>query len=204
MEWLTAAVHQLAHLGRWAPLLFIVLYASSTVLLAPVFVLALVSGALFGLLRGTLYSFIGALLGASAVYVMGGRLKRIRFFARIERDPRVTAVRRAVLNDSLRIMFLLRLSPLVPFVLLNYALAFSGVRHRDFAVAMLGMLPTIIVYVYYGKVVGDVAKLTAGVAPPRGVAYYALVAVGLVATVVATRSLTIAARRAMEGGTGRD
>ena len=52
--------------------------------------------------------------------------------------------------------------------MLNYALALSGVRYRDFVVALVGMLPAIVMYVYYGKVVGDVATLAAGVAPPRG------------------------------------
>ena len=83
-------------------------------------------------------------------------------------------------------MFLLRLSPIVPFVLLNYGLAFSGVRYRDFLLASVGMLPAILMYVYYGKVVGDVAKVAAGVAPPRGPEYYVLLGLGLVATIVAT------------------
>ena len=75
-------------------------------------------------------------------------------------------------------MFLLRLSPLVPFNILNYALALSGVRYPDFAIALLGMIPAIVMYTYYGKVVGDVAALAAGVAPPRGPEYYALLIVG--------------------------
>ena len=80
-------------------------------------------------------------------------------------------------------MFLLRLSPLVPYVLLNYALALSGVRFKDFVLATVGMLPAIVMYAYYGKIVGDVAKLAAGVSPPRGIEYWTLVGVGLVATI---------------------
>ncbi len=95
-------------------------------------------------------------------------------------------------------MFLLRLSPLVPYNLLNYALALSGVRYRDYMLASVGMLPAIVMYVYYGKVVGDVAALAAGVAPPRGPEYYVLLAVGLLATVVATTMITRAARRAID------
>ena len=110
----------------------------------------------------------------------------------------MNSVRTAVASNSLWIMFLLRLSPIVPFVLLNYALALSGVRYRDFALATAGMLPTIVVYVYYGKVVGDVAKVAAGGVPPRGPGYYTVVAHGRVATVLATRSITRAAKRAMD------
>jgi hypothetical protein len=60
------------------------------------------------------------------------------------------------------------------------------------------MMPTIVMYAYYGKVVGDVAKIAAGIAPPRGPEYYALLIVGLIATFVATMAITRAARRAIE------
>jgi uncharacterized membrane protein YdjX (TVP38/TMEM64 family) len=101
-------------------------------------------------------------------------------------------------GNALWVMFLLRLSPLVPYNLLNYALALSGVRFKDFVLASVGMLPAIVMYAYYGKIVGDVAKLAAGVSPPRGVEYWTLVGVGLVATVWATHMITKAARRAIE------
>jgi uncharacterized membrane protein YdjX (TVP38/TMEM64 family) len=100
-------------------------------------------------------------------------------------------------------MFLLRLSPLVPFNLLNYALALSGVRYRDFLIASVGMFPAIVMYVYYGKVAGDVAKLAAGITPPRGPEYYVLLLVGLIATIVATTAVTRAAKRAMNNTESR-
>ena len=99
---------------------------------------------------------------------------------------------------GVRIMLLLRLSPLIPYSVLNYALALSGVRYADFVVALLGMIPAIVLYTYYGKVVGDVAALAAGVSPPRGAEYYILLAVGLVTMVVSTTMITRAARREME------
>jgi uncharacterized membrane protein YdjX (TVP38/TMEM64 family) len=83
-------------------------------------------------------------------------------------------------------------------VLVNYAFGLSRVRFRDFLLACPGMIPTIVMYAYYGKVVGDVAKVAAGVVPPRGPEYYILLTLGLVATVVATMAITRAARRAIE------
>jgi uncharacterized membrane protein YdjX (TVP38/TMEM64 family) len=64
--------------------------------------------------------------------------------------------------------------------------------------ASVGMLPAIVMYVYYGKVAGDVAKLAAGIAPPRGPEYYTFLVIGLIATVVATTAVTRAARRSMK------
>ena len=100
MDWLPALLQQLSYLGWWAPLAFVLLYAGLSVAMAPVFLLNLAAGALFGLVRGTLFVFCGALLGASAVHAVGGRLARFRLIQRLERDPRVAAIRRAVLGDS--------------------------------------------------------------------------------------------------------
>jgi len=196
-EFIERVVLALAELGPWGALLFIAAYIVASVTLAPAFLLTLAAGAVFGLLRGTLLVYVGAVLGSSAVFAIAAPLARSRLLRWLDRDPRVAAVRSAVVGQGAWVMFLLRLSPLVPFVLLNYALALSGVRYRDFVAASVGMLPAIVMYVYYGKVAGDVAKLAAGVAPPHGRAYYALLAVGLVATIVATTIVTRAARKAM-------
>ena len=165
--------------------------------MAPAFILTFAAGAVWGLWRGSLYVYIGAVLGASAVHFLAGRLVQSRVTRWLDREPRVAAVRRAVAGQGVWIMFLLRLSPLIPFVQLNYALVLSGVRYRDYVLATIGMWPTIIMYVYYGKVAGDVAALATGVAPQRGPEYYALLVVGLVATVVATTMVARAAKKAM-------
>lgn len=178
--------------------MFVAAYVVATVTLAPAFLLSMAAGAVFGLWRGTLLVFAGAVLGASAVFAIASPLSRSRLLRRLDRDPRVAAVRRAVAGEGAWVMFLLRLSPAVPFVLLNYALALSGARYRDFLVASVGMLPATVLYVYYGKVVGDVAKVAAGLVPPRGPEYYVLLVVGLAATVAATHTITKAARNAMK------
>ena len=198
MEWIASLVRQLADLGSWGPVLFIVLYVVAAITLAPAFLLTFSAGAVFGLWRGTLLTFVGASLGASAVYAVAAPLARSRVLRWIDRDPRVAATRRAVVRDRAAwIMFLLRLSPLVPYNLLNYALSLSGVRFRDYLVALVGMLPAIIMYAYYGKVAGDVTRIAAGVSPPRGAEYYAMMLVGLIATFAATHLIGRAAKKAM-------
>jgi uncharacterized membrane protein YdjX (TVP38/TMEM64 family) len=198
MDWLAPLIRQIAELGRWAPLLFIAVYIVASIVLAPAFLLTFSAGAIFGLWRGTLYVYIGAVLGSSAVYALAAPLARSRLLRWVDRDPRVAAARHAVVDRSAWIMFLLRLSPLVPYNFLNYARALSGVRYRDFLVASIGMIPAIVMYVYYGKVAGDVAVLAAGVGPQRGPEYYALLIVGLITTIAATTLITRAARKAVE------
>lgn len=196
-EWLASVVSQLATLGVWGAVLFVGIYIIASVTMAPAFVLTFAAGAVWGLWRGSLLVYIGAVLGASTVYFLAARLVRSRVITWIDREPRLAAVRRAVAEQGVWLMFLLRLSPLVPFVQLNYVLVLSGVRYRDYLIATVGMWPTIVMYVYYGKVAGDVAALAAGVAPPRGPEYYVLLVVGLVATIVASTMVTRAAKKAM-------
>lgn len=196
-EWITGIVSQLSTLGPSGPVLFVLLYIVASLTMAPAFILTFAAGAVWGLWWGSLYVYIGAVLGASAVHFLAGRLVRTRVTQWLDREPRVAAVRRAVAGQGVWIMFLLRLSPLIPFVQLNYALVLSGVRYRDYVLATIGMWPTIIMYVYYGKVAGDVAALATGVAPPRGPEYYTMLVVGLVATVVATTMVARAAKKAM-------
>jgi uncharacterized membrane protein YdjX (TVP38/TMEM64 family) len=198
MDWLATVLLKVIELGPWAPVLFVLIYVAAAVTLAPAFFLTVAGGALFGVWQGSLLVFVGASLGSSAVYALASPLARTRWMRRVTRDPRVAAVRNAVAGGGVRVMLLLRLSPLVPYSILNYALALSGVRYADFVVALLGMIPAIILYTYYGKVVGDVAALAAGVSPPRGVEYYLLLGVGLVTVAVSTTMITRAARREME------
>jgi uncharacterized membrane protein YdjX (TVP38/TMEM64 family) len=198
MDWVAGVLLRLTQLGPWGPVLFILIYIGAAVALAPAFLLTVAAGALFGVWRGTLFVFIGAVIGASGAYAVSARLTRLPFLAWLDRDPRVMLVRSAVAGEGAWVQFLLRLSPIVPFNLLNFALGVSHVPYRSFLIASIGMLPTIVMYTYYGKVVGDVAAIAAGIAPPRGTEYYVLLAVGLVTTILASTMITRAARRAIE------
>ena len=198
MSWLAALLLRVGELGPWGPILFILLYVAAAVTMAPAFVLSVAAGALFGVWRGSLLAFVSATMGAVAAYSVARGLTRTRLVNRIMGDRRIDVVRRAVAHKGAWVQFLLRLSPVVPYVLLNYALGLSRVRVRDFLLACFGMIPTIVMYAYYGRVVGDVAKIAAGVAAPRGREYYLLLVVGLIATVIATMAITRTARRAIE------
>ena len=198
MGWVAPLLVRLTNLGPWAPVVFILLYIAGALTLAPTFLLTVAGGAMFGVWRGSVIVFVAASLGATAVYFLASPLGHSRFMQRLTRDPRVAAVRSAVIGEGLWIMFLLRLSPLVPYNVLNYALALSGIGYRDFAIALVGMIPAIVMYTYYGLIVGDVAALVSGVAPPRGPAYYTMLVVGLIAIVVSTTMIARASRNAVQ------
>ncbi len=184
-------------LGPWGPAVFIAGYGIAAVTFVPGVLLTLAAGALFGLVRGVLYVMIGGTLGAALAFLTGRYVARRFVEHLLERHPRLVAIDRAVEAQGLRLVFLLRLSPAVPYTLLNYALGLSRVRFADYLAGSIGMLPAVTMYVYSGKVAGDLASLASGAAGPRGRGYYALLILGLAATVAATVQITRIARRAI-------
>ena len=63
--------------------------------------------------------------------------------------------------------------------------------------SLIGMLPGTLLYAYYGVLAGDVARLAGGTAVERGPGYYAVLVLGLLATIAVSTLVTRAARRAL-------
>jgi uncharacterized membrane protein YdjX (TVP38/TMEM64 family) len=187
--------------GALGPAVFIAGYAAAVVAFVPGSLLTLAAGAIFGLGWGTLYVLIAATLGASLAFLVARYVARGFIEQRLAGDPRLAAIDRAIGEEGRKIVLLLRLSPAFPFNLLNYALGLTRVRFGDYLIASVGMLPGTLLYVYSGKLAGDVATLAGGAAPARGPGYWALLAVGLVATLLVTLLVTRTARRALDQAT---
>jgi len=188
-------------LGVWGPAVFILGYAAAVVAFVPGSVLTLAAGAIFGLVKGTIYVFVAAVLGSAAAFLVARHLARAAVERRITQNPRFVAIDRAVAAEGRKIVFLLRLSPVFPFTLLNYLLGLTRVGFADYLVASVGMIPGTLLYVYYGKLAGDVATLAGGAPAPRGAGYWTVLALGLAATVAVTTVVTRTAGRALRDAT---
>ena len=183
--------------GVWGPIVFVLGYAAATVAFVPGSVLTLAAGAIFGLAKGTVYVLVAATLGSSAAFLVARYIARGAVEQRVRSNPRFAAIDRAVAAEGRRFVFLLRLSPVVPFNVLNYALGLTSVRFGDYLVASLGMIPGTLLYVYYGKLAGDLATVAGGAGVEKGAGYWAVLILGLVATVGVTMLVTRASRRAL-------
>lgn len=190
-----------ASIGILGPLVFIAGYALAVVAFVPASVLTLAAGAIFGLAGGVAWVFCAATLGACLSFLLSRYVARSAVQRRIAGNAKFAAIDRAVAADGRRIAFLLRLSPAVPFGLLNYAMGLTRIRFTDFALASFGMLPGTLLYVYYGKLAGDVAALTGGAVVQGGAGYYGVLALGLLATATVTALVTRTARRALAAAT---
>ena len=165
--------------------------------LVPATVLAVAAGALFGVVHGAIYSFIGGTIGSTAAFLIGRYGARVLVERRLAAMPRFLAVDRAVAAHGWRIVFLLRLSPVMPFNVLNYALGLTTISVWDFMLAGAGSVPGELVAAYAGRVGGEALALAGEAVIPKDASYYGLLLAGLAATIAATLVVTRTARRAL-------
>ncbi len=189
-------------LGLWGPVVFVLGYAVATVAFIPGSLLTLAGGAIFGLGEGAAFVFAGASLGATGAFLASRYLVRGAVERRVAAEPRFAAIDRAVGREGFKIVVLLRLTPVVPFVLLNYALGLTKVKLSHYVGAFVGMFPATLLYVYYGKVLGDVAEVAAGVEVEQGWGTWVATGIGLAATVAVIVVVTRIARRALREEVG--
>lgn len=178
-------------LGPWAPVVFMLGYALATVALVPGSLLTAGSGVLFGLFWGTVYAWTGATVGAGAAFLIARYGARGWVERKLEGNTTFLHVDASIGKDGGKIVALLRLVPVFPFVLLNYALGLTRVRFWHYMVASLAMLPGTLLYVYYGYIGRSIAD------GGRTVWDWILLGVGVVAVLAVTVLITKKAKRAL-------
>ncbi len=177
--------------GRWLEglgpagyALFVVAYAIVTVLMMPAVLMTIAAGYFFGLLTGVALVSAGSTLGATAAFLIARHLARERVARRVAANPRYAAIDRAVGQKGWPIVFLLRLSPLVPFVLSNYFYGLTAIRFWPYVLASwIGMLPLTFLYVSFGVAGREAAVPSAG---PAAAWKWGLLAAGVLVTLAAT------------------
>lgn len=201
---LQSALVWVESLGLWAPLAFILIYNLATIFFLPGSLLTLGGGVLFGLVRGSLYVFIAATLGATCAFLIGRYLTRPWVEHLLAERPKFRAISQAVAREGFKIVLLTRLSPIFPFNLLNYAFGVTQVSLRDYVLGSVGMIPGTILYVYLGSLIGNLADLGRASATPSTPYLWAVRLVGLLATFGVTIYITRLARQALQNSIADD
>jgi len=199
--WVDALAAWLSGLGIAGLVLYAAVYASLAVLLFPVALMTVAAGYFFGLLPGVAAVSAGSTAGAAAAFLIGRHLARDRVARAAARSPRFAAVDRAVGEKGGRIVFLLRLSPLIPYVLSNYFYGITSVPFTHYVLASwVGMLPLTFLYASLGVAARRAAD--GGTADVSGAAPWIVFAVGAAITLAAGVYVKRLARRAV-GSTER-
>lgn len=188
--------------GATGVVLFIAAYVISTVALLPGSILTLAAGFAYGPVWGLLLASPASVAGATCAFILGRTLLREWAARKVGASPRARAIDAAVAREGFRLVLLLRLSPVFPFNVLNYALSLSRVRLRTYvAASFVGMLPGTAFYVYLGSLAPAAAELSAAGTEGGGVRF-ALYGMGFAATVAVVWVATRMARRALAAELG--
>ncbi|MFN7527388.1 MAG: TVP38/TMEM64 family protein [Dolichospermum sp.] len=185
-------------LGALGGVVFIAIYIIATLAFLPAAILTLGAGVIFGVIWGSLYVFIGATLGAVAAFLVGRYLARGWVKQKISSYKKFANIDKAVSKEGLKIVFLIRLSPLFPFNLLNYALGVTSVSLKDYFLASFGMIPGTIMYVYLGHLAGDLALIGNKSQPDNMILHWVIQIIGLIATIAVTVYVTKIAKKALK------
>ena len=198
-ELLRNALQWVEDLGAIAPIAFMLIYIVATVAFLPGSVLTLGAGVLFGIVKGSIYVFFGATIGATLAFLVGRYLARGWISKKIAGNEKFSAIDRAVGKEGFKIVLLTRLSPIFPFNLLNYGMGVTGVSLKDYVLASVGMIPGTIMYVYIGSLAGSLATIGGETnANANPVAQWAIRILGFAATVAVTLYVTKIARKALD------
>jgi uncharacterized membrane protein YdjX (TVP38/TMEM64 family)/rhodanese-related sulfurtransferase len=135
--------------GALGPLLYMAVYVVATVLFLPGAVITLAGGALFGPVWGTLYSLTGATAGATVAFLIA------RYLASEWVHRKAGGWTRQLIDgvekEGWRFVAFVRLVPLFPFNLLNYALGLTRVGLLAYVVgSFVFMFPGALAYTYLG------------------------------------------------------
>jgi uncharacterized membrane protein YdjX (TVP38/TMEM64 family) len=147
-----------AELARYpaAPLVFLAAHIVASLLFVPRTMLGLVAGLIFGLWWGLVWAALGSVLGAIAGffvarYVNSGLID-------LETLPKLGPLLLRAEAGGWRAVTMLRLIPVIPHSLSNYALGLTRLSLGDYALGSLfGQLPMTVAYVSFGAAGGRMA-----------------------------------------------
>ena len=168
-------------------------YVVLSLAMLPVWPVTIFLGSIYGIWTGLLIAMPSSTAGALAVFVLGQSILRNWVRRRMEGWDRVQAITRVLGDRSGWIALLLRLSPVVPFNLINYALSITDIGPGVyFVTTVVGILPATVMYLYIGAATVSVARQSY-----TGVEL-AVYVVGLIATVLAVWLIGRAVRKTLE------
>src|SRR5437763_15459444 len=157
MSWLRDFQAWVAGIGPLGYVVYTLGYGIAGAFL-PASILTLGAGALFGVVGGTIVVVIGATIAATLAFLLARTVLRKRVEAMAAKNPKFRAVDRAIAREGPKIVVLVRLSAVFPFLFVNYAFALTGIGLVPYVVAtFLGILPATVAFVYFGAAGAAVA-----------------------------------------------
>lgn len=143
---------------------FFVVYTLSVILFFPCMIMQVISGALYGFGVGFFVSWCATSLGQCLAFLLGRYLFRPTVKTYLHNTwPTFPNIDAAIKREGWKLVCLLRLSPVLPYNVLNYALAITPVSCWVFTSASaVATIPWTALYVYLGTFTNNLMELAKG------------------------------------------
>lgn len=194
---LRVILQKISDLGPWAPFWFVLTYIVACLTFFPGFILTMGAGVLFGVIKGTVFVSVGATLGASAAFILSRYVARAWVIKKFAANARFRAIDDAVAKDGWKIVGLIRLSPVFPFIPMNFLFGLTPIPFWHFFFATwIGIIPLCLMFVYLGSLLSDIAAL--GTQPIAvGNTKWIVSGIGVITTIIVSIIITRIARKAL-------
>jgi len=175
-------------IGRYLPILidwilnqgligyivYISVFAIGTAMFFPGSIFVMGAGYIWGIAVGSIVASISLTLSAAIAFIFGRYIARDWIANKVSQSQKLGKLDVGVANSGFKIIFLIRLSPIFPFTLFNYAYGSTGVKFRNYILGTwLGMIPGTVMYVYFGSFITEIAQVASGQSPfSDGINYY--------------------------------
>ena len=170
---------------------FILIYIVSTIMMLPGSPLTFTAGALFGFWKGLVIVSIGSTIGAGCAFLVSRYLARNFVKRKFLNNERFKSIDSGINEEGFKIVILARLSPVIPFFLLNYAFGITKIRFSHFLTASwMGMIPGTMVYVLMGSMG------SAMISGKKSLLEWVLLGAGIIATIFVTLLISRIIRKA--------
>jgi len=133
--------------GIWAPIIFIGVWIVACVFFLPGLPVTIVGALIFGPIKGTIFSLIGATLGATAAFLVGRYAARDMVEELVKKNRILQKIDEGVEKQGWRMLMITRLVPIFPFNAQNYVYGLTKIRLSTYViVSAICMLPGTIMF----------------------------------------------------------
>ena len=132
-------------IGLFGPIVYMIMFS----VIPSGSIIAIAGGMAFGMYLGTLYTTLGALLGATTAFLISKYLGREAVEKLLK--GKIQSFENGLEKNGFLLILILRLIPLIPFNVISYGAGLTKVKFKDYLIAtMFGIMPGVIIFTNLG------------------------------------------------------
>lgn len=184
--------------GGWGA--YVGFYTGIVALFFPGVVFIMGAGFVFGFWRGLLAVWIGGAVGQALAFLLARYLLRDWVESFIQHKwKKWKYIDAALENDGWKLVLIMRLSPIIPYNLLNIAMATTSIHFLSFTiVSAIGIIFECGIFCYIGTIADSITSIVSGQAGQPKAIQWVLLGLSIMMGVIGAIFVSIMVRRAIK------